>query len=133
MENKYKKQTEEKPVKEKKKVVKSLTSLVTGRFLTKEYVLNNIPFLLFLTFLGVCYIANGYYAEKTVKEIYEINSELKELRSEYITIKSELNYRSKQSQVARAIKSQGIEESIIPPHKIVVNKEELENLRAEIE
>lgn len=134
MKNSYKEnKKEESPSKEKKKVFKPFADLITGRFLSKDNVIRSMPYLFFLTFLGICYIANGYYAEKTVKEIYKINTELKELRSEYITIKSELNYRSKQSQVAKAIRPYGLEESIIPPHKIEISKEEVKKIMPEKE
>ena len=50
------------------------------------------------------------------------------MRSEYITIKSDLNYNSKQSQVAQATIELGVKESAIPPKKIVVDKEEMEKI-----
>lgn len=128
--NTYKKKEEE--IKNKKstpKVVKSLSSFFSGRFLNKENVVSSLPFVFFLTLLGIFYIANGYYSEKTVRELYKVGSELKELRSEYITTKSDLNFRSKQSQVAQATREYGIKESIIPPHKIVVTQKELDQIK----
>ena len=75
-------------------------SIISGNFLAKENVVKSLPFVFYLTLLGILYIANGYNAEKLVRELDDVNDELKELRSEYITIKSDLNYESKQSQVA---------------------------------
>jgi hypothetical protein len=66
------------------------------------------------------YIANGYYAEKSVREISRINTELKELKSEYIISKSELMFMSNQSEVAHAVAPFGLKESTVPPKKIVV-------------
>ena len=74
------------------------------------------------------YIANGYLAQRTVVDLHRVGNELKALRAEYITIKSDLNYNSKQSQVAQATDSLQIIESVIPPTKIVLSEEEMEKI-----
>ncbi len=122
---------EEKEPKEKKeagKVSKSLANIFSGNFLSKDNVVSSLPFIFFLTFLGILYIANGYYTEKTVRELYKVGNELKEMRSEYITVKSDLNFKSKQSQVAQATIDLNIVESTTPPTKIVVDKDEMKKI-----
>lgn len=126
--------SEDNPVQpeEKEVEIKSpnfFTSLITGSFLAKENVVRGLPFVLFLTFLGLLYIANGYNTEKLVRELDNINDELKELRSEYITIKSDLNYESKQSQVASKSELFGVKESTVPPTKIIVSAKELKQIQ----
>jgi len=116
--------------KETGRVSKSLVSLFSGNFLSKEKVVGSIPYILFLTFLGVLYIANGYKAQKTVIQLNKVGNELKELRSEYITIKSDLNFKSKQSQVAQATAEMGVKESTTPSQKIVIDKKEMERINA---
>lgn len=110
------------------KSVKGVKGLLSGSFLSKESVVNVLPYLFFLTFLGICYIANGYQAEKLVRKLYKTTNEIKELRSEYITNKSDLMYISKQSQVARATKKLGLRELVSPPKKIVITQEEKEEI-----
>ncbi len=127
--NTYKKEdVKSTSTKEAQKVVRSLSSIFSGNFLSKDNVVSSLPYVFFLTLLGIMYIANGYYSEKTVRDLYRVGAELKELRSEYITIKSDFNYKSKQSQVAEATVEFGIKESIVPPSKIIVSKEEAENI-----
>lgn len=99
-------------------------SVLTGSFLSHEKIVNSVPFVLFLTFLAIFYIANGYYAEKTVKELYRTTNEIKELRSEYISNKSDLELIKQQSHVAFSIKSLDLKESLTPPSKIIVPKKE---------
>ena len=111
-----------------KKSVKGFKSLVTGSFLSKEKVIESLPFLFFLTFLGICYIANGYQAEKVIRQLYKTSNVLKELRSEYITTKSDLMIISRQSQVASATAEMGLRELTSPPKKIVLSKTEKEEL-----
>jgi hypothetical protein len=126
--NKFKEIKEEKvePVAEKK--ASSFKNLLSGSFLSKEKVTESLPFIFFLTFLGVCYIANGYQTEKVIRQLYSTNNELKELRSEYITTKSDLMYISKQSQVAKATSGFGLVELMSPPKKIVLTKKDKEEL-----
>ncbi|HVA97795.1 MAG TPA: FtsL-like putative cell division protein, partial [Bacteroidia bacterium] len=72
------------------KIVRFLSSIISGRFLTREQSLRLIPFFLYLSFLAICYIANGYYAEAKVRQLNSLTNELKELRPEYIITKSNL-------------------------------------------
>ena len=128
--NTFKEEEKSKIVKEPNKVSKSLVNIFSGNFLSRDNVVSSLPFIFFLTFIGILYIANGYYAERTVRDLYKVTNELKELRSEYITIKSDLNYKSKQSQVAEATQALGIIESTTPPTKIVIDENEMEKITA---
>src|SRR5436309_15253948 len=93
--------TEKKPRAAKpNKIARSAINIFSGNFLSKDYVIAQLPFMMFLTLIGLAYIANGYYAEKSVREISHINSDLKELKSEYIISKSELMFMSNQTEVA---------------------------------
>jgi cell division protein FtsL len=105
-----------------------LRGVVSGEFFTQEGFIKNLPFIMFLSFLGVLYIGNGYRAIATIRELAKTNTELKELRSEYITLKSELNFKSKQSQVEERAEHYGIKQSKVPPLKIELTAEEAENV-----
>ncbi len=112
-----------KPAAPKKKsgVVKSLTTVFSGTFLTNENTLKHIPFILFLTVIAIFYIANGYWADDKIRQVNKITAQLKELRSEYISTKSDLMFISKQSEVAKSVEPMGLKEPIAPPMKIAVN------------
>ena len=88
--------------------------------MSKESALSILPFLFFLTVLGMLYIANKHYAEKNIRQIEKINKELKELKWEHLTAKSILMSKSKQSEVAKITKTFGLNEAVAPPTKIVV-------------
>ena len=128
--NKFKKEEKPKKKKEAGKVSKFLANIFSGNFMSKDNVVGLLPFIFFLTFLGILYIGSGYYAEKIVRDLHKSGNEVKELRSEYITIKSDLNFKSKQSQVAKATELLGIIESTTPPTKIVVDENSIEKLTA---
>ncbi len=104
---------------------KKVMRFLDGSFMAKENVADMLPFLLFISLIGIFYISIRYYSEKNVFRMNAISNELKELRSEYISTKSELMFKSKQSEVAKAIAETGLKESVVPPKKIVVTNEEL--------
>ena len=79
-----------------------------------------MPFMFFLTGIAVLYIANSYVAERTIRDIDKTQKEIKEMRAEYISAKTELMVKSKQTEVAAALIPYGIKESTVAPKKIVV-------------
>ncbi|TND09215.1 MAG: hypothetical protein FD123_1618 [Bacteroidetes bacterium] len=103
-------------------ITRTVGSVMSGSFLSREGVLRNLPFIFFLTFIALCYIANGYYAEEQIRSLNTMQNKLKELRSEYIVSKSDLMFVSKQSEVAKRAAPLGIKESLEPPKEILVKK-----------
>jgi hypothetical protein len=99
-------------------VTRSVGSVLSGAFLSQERAIRAVPFIFFLTFVALCYIANGYYAEEQIRKLNKMTYELKELRSEYIVSKSDLMFISNQSEVARRAAAIDIKESVEPPVKI---------------
>ncbi len=106
---------------------RALISVLNGSFLARENVLRNMPFILWVAGLMLCYIAYGYWTERTVRSLDRTNTELKEMRSEYITVRSQLEQAEQQSQVAADIRGLGLKESLEPPHKIAVDEDLIEN------
>jgi hypothetical protein len=84
----------------------------------------HLPKILFTMFLGLLYISNTHYAEKTVRKINASQAEVEDLRADYTTLKADLMFASKQSEVARKVKALGLKESLRPPYKIAVEKGE---------
>ena len=117
------------------KVMRPMLQFVSGNFLVKEDVMDRLPYILFLVFMGLVYIANGYMAQDTVRKISKTSSELKELRSEFITIQSDLMYTTKQSELVKILEERdlGLVESTDPPRKLVLTEEEEEKIEELLE
>jgi hypothetical protein len=79
----------------------------------------------------LCYIAYGYYTERTVRELERTSSELKEMRAEYLTVQAHLDEAEQQSQVGEQIGELGLKDSRVPPYRIAVPEEEVERQRAD--
>ncbi len=83
-----------------------------------------IPAILFITGLGVFYIGNIHYAEKNIRKFDQLRGEVNDMRFEYITLKANYMFLSKQSEVARKVEAFGLYESTVPPYKIIVKENE---------
>ena len=85
------------------------------KLISHKWVVRNIPFFLFLTLLAVLYIYNGHYADKLVLKISTTEKQIKELQYEYKTIKSDVIFRSKASELIKAVEPLGLKELTEPP------------------
>ena len=109
---------EEKP-KEASKLTSAMQKMADFDFnISKEWMARQIPFALFIIMLLLIHIYNVHTTERIIRKTDTLNKEIKELRSEYITILSELMSESKQSTVAKKLDTLGIKELISPPIKI---------------
>lgn len=107
----------------------TIFSAVEKRFKLEAYFeegfpVHYIPRILFVLVLGLFYIGNTHHAEQTVRKINRMQVEVEDLRADYTTLKADLMYDSKQSEVAKKVKPLGLKESLIPPFKVVVKKGE---------
>lgn len=102
-------------MREAKKV--TMKDLLGGGVLSREVVVRQIPFVLFLFALILSYIANQYRGEKVMSEIVSIEKRLKDLRTESVSVAFELMEKSRQTRVLEMITEKGIvlEEAITPP------------------
>lgn len=85
------------------------------KLLSHRWVARNIPFFLFLSFLAVLYIYNGHYSDKLLRRISATEKHIKELEYEYKTVKSEVIFRSKASELVKAVEPLGLRELTVPP------------------
>lgn len=76
---------------------------------TTDLVFENFSYLMFVGFLGIVYIANAHFAEKGVRRIQLLQKEIKELKWQYTSIKSETMYKSMQSQIDVSLEPVGLD------------------------
>ena len=111
------------PTPRRKKKKSLYDRLDLTRFVQHETVIRHMPFILFIALLALLYIWNNHYAVKSVKIINKNEKEIKQLKWEYLTAKSELEGKSKQSEVARLVEPHNIKELKSPPVKIYVDEQ----------
>ena len=92
--------------------------LLSGKVLEQKNFMDIAPFLMVVGICIVFYINNSYKAERYVRHITKLESELKDLRAEYITTKSQLMFHGKQTEVQQLVAPQGLKKSNQPPYII---------------
>ena len=110
---------------DKKKARNSLFNFVDdkmamGKMFESGLPVKYIPYILYITLIGVLYIANTHYSDRLNSSILELQKEVEDSRSAYTTLKSDYSYESKQSEVAKKVLSIGLIEDKNPPRKIVI-------------
>ena len=93
------------------------------RLLNYQSIVKQVPFFLFLALLAVIYIYNGHYADNTIRSINRVTKEVRELEYEYKAVKSEVMFRSKPSELVKAVEPLGLKELVQSP---VVLKDSVE-------
>lgn len=89
---------------------------------SKETATDMLPYLIFLCVLGMIYIANSHMAVKNIRDIDRLGKEVKELSWEYKSLKADLMFKSKMTEVAKKVDTLGLKELIEPPKKINSSK-----------
>jgi hypothetical protein len=93
-------------------------------FMYNQWIVKNIPFYFFISAIAIIYIANGHYADKTMRKINETEKNLKEMEYEFKTVKQQVIFRSKESELAKAVEPLGLKPLVVPPFRIVDTLEE---------
>jgi hypothetical protein len=90
-------------------------------FIKKEQLNDIIPALLLLVFTTILYVSLSHYHVKSLKNEDELKKEINELRSEYISVKSNLMKKSNPSEVSKRLETEGLKELTTPP--IILKKD----------
>lgn len=106
---------------QKESLKETIKGLLDGSVLTRQAVVKQLPFIFFLTFLAIIYIANRFHAEKIARQTTQVQNDLRDLRSESISIASELMTRSNQTEIVKQIKEKGLKLRVgsEPPKKVI--------------
>lgn len=102
-----------------------MKEIIDGSLLTKDAIIKQLPLIMFIILLTFLYIANRYHAEKIARDAARAQKEIKELRSESISIASEYMYLTKQSELQNLVRKKklGLTISKEPPKKVIIKNE----------
>jgi Bacteriodetes cell division protein (FtsL-like) len=122
MENTYKESAPERP-EAKRSVFLWIDNLINVDFLTqKRKPINYIPYVLYLTILGIFYISNTHYARKLQRQIIILEKEVTNLRSDYTQSQAKYMNTTKYSEVEKRAKDMGLERAEKVPYQIIIKK-----------
>jgi len=97
--------------KPKSKKQSALMIILNGDFLTKDFVLNNLAYILFLFLLLFVLVAKGYYGKSLVKNVQETRTELDQNTADYIETKTLFEERTRRYKMVERLKQKELIES----------------------
>lgn len=74
----------------------------------------------FVMVLGLFYVWLTHKSDRLVRQYEKTKTEVKDLKTDYTTLKKSYMYESKQTEVAKQVKPLGLEPSNQPPYKLKV-------------
>lgn len=101
-----------------------IIQILNGEILTKDFVVNNLTFIFFIFFLLLLMVSKGYYGKQLQKDINTAQAEVDGKTAEYIEKKAKLEEVTARYRLVRALKAQGVKESVNPVKVIRVKKQE---------
>ncbi len=121
-ENSFRESAPERP-EAKRSIFLWIDNLLNVEFLTqKRKPINYIPYVLYITVLGVFYISNSHYAKKLQRQTIQLEKEVTNLRSDYTHSQAKYMNTTKYSEVEKRAKQLGLERVQKVPYQIIVKK-----------
>jgi len=100
----------------------SVYGLLKAKYLVDQGSMRNWRFIVFLILVAILMIANSHNYEQKIYTISALESEVKELRAEFVDRRSELMELKMESTVSAKMEEREIFPSAVPPKKIEVVK-----------
>ena len=100
----------------------ALTQILNGEFLTKSFVLNNLPYIFFILLLLIVFVAKGYYVNQLNDEIKINETELNQNAAEYIEAKTKLEEETKRYKLVEKLQERELKESLNATKVIRIKK-----------
>lgn len=101
-------------------VRKGLLDILRGKFLVSGGAPKNWLFIIYVSFLATVMIASSHSADGKVHRIAALDEEVKELRSEFVDMRSDMQELKLESTVMGIVEKEGLFPSETPPKKIKV-------------
>ncbi len=95
-----------------------VTDLLDGSMLNRNTTSSVMPFILYLSVLGLFLIFNAYHVEKKTREVEQLREEMTEWRIRYIQTKSAYMYMTSQSEIIEKLEARGFISPDEPPQLI---------------
>jgi len=120
---KEKKENGKKPSKIVSQTADTFKGIVEGRKLVYILDRKNLPFVFYLTFLGILYISNTYYASGILRQMEKVKNQIRELRYEYVNTEKQLIEVSRRNKVMERLKydNKELKESKVPPYQLTMS------------
>ncbi len=101
----------------------ALTQILNGEFLTKSFVLNNLPYIFFIILLLIVFVAKGYYVKQLNDDIKINEEELNQNAADFIEVKTKLEEETKRYKLLEKLEDRQLKESLNATKVIRIKKQ----------
>lgn len=108
----------------KRKGPGTFMQILNGDFLTKEFMLKNLPFFFFLMFLLLISVGKGYYGKQLTKSVNDTQAELDEATGDFFDAKARLEENTQRAKLIERLERSGLKETTNPTKVIRIRKDE---------
>ncbi|MBT8263958.1 MAG: S-adenosyl-methyltransferase [Eudoraea sp.] len=97
-----------------------IVAILKGKFLVSGDAPKNWLFIIFASFLAAIMIASAHSADRKVHKLAALNEEVKELKNEFVDMRSDVQRLKLESTIRETVAEEGLIPSDTPPNKIKV-------------
>ena len=102
------------------KVKNGILDILKGKFLVSGDAPKNWLFIIFVSFLSTVMIGSSHSADTKVHKIAALNEQVRELRSEFVDVRSDVQRLKLESKITEILAEEDLYPSETPPKKIRV-------------
>ncbi|PHR69724.1 MAG: S-adenosyl-methyltransferase [Lutibacter sp.] len=102
------------------KVKQNIYNVLKGKFLVSDDAFKNWRMIIYVVFLLLFMISRSHSTDKKVIKIAQLNSEIRELKAEFIDTRTKVMRLELESAVQKKVAERGLLPSKNPPKKIKV-------------
>lgn len=103
---------------------KGFLDILKGKFLVSGDAPKNWLFIIYASSLATIMIASSHSADRKVHQVAALNEEVRELRSEFVDMRSDVQQLKLESTVTLIVEGKGLMPSETPPKKIMVKTDQ---------
>lgn len=102
---------------------KGIGSILKGKLFDADFLIQNIKLISLLVALAFVSAFSSHMLDQKIYEIDRLQKQVRELKSEFVSVRTQLMNRRMSSKLQEEVREMGLETSTVPPHVIKVKKE----------
>ena len=110
--------------KERVKKPNPVAHILNGEFLTRSFVLNNLPYIFFSLFLLILFVAKGYYVKQIKDEIRATQIEIDQNSADFLEVKTAFERETRRQKLIEKLSDRALQESLNATKVIRLESEE---------
>lgn len=114
---------EKRRLKVNKKHSESISQIMNGEFLTKDFFMNNLLYIFFVVFLMVIMVSKGYYLNQLNNDISKEERLLRNINADYVETRAKLEEMTRRGEMIEKLKPLGLIETVNPVKVIRVKED----------